>query len=87
MNIANKSSSSLILIFLIKYFFLILQIFQYNFFIGLRSIPSNNKLIKYKISLKILSYIFYLMKIKYKIKLANITKIFIKYLNKTMNQF
>lgn len=46
----------IIYLLLIKYFFVIFQIFQYQFPVRFRHITSNNKFIQYKISLKISHY-------------------------------
>lgn len=88
MNLKDKLGSFFLFVFFllfIKDLFLILKIFIYEIFIRLRNVSSDQELIKNEVSLKIL-FKFYFMEVKYKIEFTDISKIFVKHLNESVNE-
>lgn len=88
MNLKDRLGSFFLFVFFllfIKDLFLILKIFIYEIFIRLGNVSSNQELVKNEVSLKIL-FKFYFVEVKYKIEFTNVSKIFVKHLNESVNE-
>lgn len=88
MNLKDKLGSFFLFVFFllfVKDFFLILKIFIYEIFIRLWNVSSDQELVKNEVSLKLWCK-FYFMEVKYKIEFTDVSKIFVKHLNKSMNK-